>query len=396
MNNKTAKNELVLVLKDAQKDLSQLLNALQLAQYVILVVQNRQDYINLIKSTQPDFIVLDFLMSDVNSWQICRQLKNNPDLNNIPLLLINSSEKTAIAISELGWQNVHCIAQSSEPEKIVHFIKTRLQAKAANLVTKINDAGDRDLVVANHQLQATNRDLLNSNRDLEHFASMVSHDLQAPLRSLTMFSELLTSEYQDDLDPKAQEYLERIANSGSRMQTLIEDLLAYSRAGKGEQTWVMVDLNQALQQVKDNLHSAIAQSQAKIAVGDLPKILVNPLEINQLLQNLLENAIKFGGKAPDIKVTAVQKEGEWLISVTDNGIGIADEFQSEIFQAFKRLHSTDVYPGTGIGLAICQKIVERYGGEIGVKSTLGKGSTFYFTLPLHTRPQPLTFSSFKL
>ncbi|MDJ0596005.1 MAG: ATP-binding protein, partial [Pleurocapsa sp. MO_226.B13] len=265
-----------------------------------------------------------------------------------------------------------------------------LSAKTRDLATSTSDNRDRQLILANYQLQTANRDLLNLNRDLEHFASLVSHDLQAPLRSLTMFSELLIDEYRHELDPQAQKYLERISNSSSKMQALIEDLLAYSRAGKSEQTWIVVDLNQTLQQVQENLHDCIASEQAQINVSNLPKILINPTEILQLLQNLLENAIKFSDcQSPQIEVTAVQREREWLISITDNGIGIAAEFHSEIFQVFKRLNSAETYPGTGMGLAICQKIVERYGGKIWVESSLGEGSTFYFTLPLDICPQTL-------
>ncbi len=394
MNNQTINNQLILVLKDAHKDLSQLLNTLQLAQYMILVVQNRQDYLNQIKFTRPSFIILDLLMTDADGWQICVQLQNDLDTDFIPLVLLNSSVQTAAKIAELGWQNIDCIAETREPEKIVHLIKTRLSAKTRDLATPTSDNRDRQLILANYQLQTANRDLLNLNRDLEHFASLVSHDLQAPLRSLTMFSELLIDEYHHELDPQARKYLERISNSSLKMQALIEDLLAYSRAGKSKQTWIVVDLNQTLQQVQENLYSAIASKQAQINVSNLPKILINPTEIQQLFQNLLENAIKFSDcQSPQIEVRAVQREREWLISITDNGIGIAAEFQSEIFQVFRRLNSAEAYPGTGMGLAICQKIVERYGGKIWVESSLGEGSTFHFTLPLDIYPQSLAVNS---
>ena len=230
--------------------------------------------------------------------------------------------------------------------------------------------------LVNHQLQTTPNPLLSVNQDIDDFASMVSHDLQSSLRSLTMFAELLTSEYQDDLDIKGQEYLARISNSGSRMQALIENLRAYSHAGKSEQTWIAVNLKEVCHQVEENLQFAIAQSQAQITVGDLPEILINPTEISQVIQNLLENAIKFNQNTPHIEVNATQQEREWLISIRDNGIGIAEEFQSKIYQAFHRLNSTGVYPGTGIGLALCQKIIERYGGNMGVESTPGEGSKF--------------------
>ncbi len=394
MDKNIPKNQIILILKDRKKDLGQLLDALQLAQYIILVVQNIQDYVSVIESTQPSSIVIDFMMSDVDVWQVCQKLKSNPISANIPLVFINSSEDVARKITELGWLNVDCIAQSSEPEKTICLISNRLSAKKNSSVnssiataTKL----DQNSTSIAYQSPAEHRPLLSVNQDIDNFASIVSHDLQAPLRSLTMFAELLTSEYQDNLDVKGKEYLERISNSSSRMQALIENLQIYSHAGKSEQTWLTVDLKQICNQVAENLQFAIAKNDAQIAVGDMPKVLVNPTEISQVLQNLLENAIKFSGEQPPyIEVNATKTETEWLISVRDNGIGIAEEFQSKIFQAFHRLNSTDTYPGSGMGLAICQKIIESYGGTIGVESTEGKGSIFYFTLPIDMRPNPAT------
>ncbi|MEL7010484.1 MAG: ATP-binding protein [Cyanobacteria bacterium J06588_4] len=225
---------------------------------------------------------------------------------------------------------------------------------------------------------------------LDDFTSTVVHDLQAPLRSLTMFTELLAQEYQDELDEKGQQYLDRISHSGLRMQTLVEDLLAFSRAGVGEQTWMKVDLNQTIELVKADLQSAIASTAAQITVNKLPQILINPKDIHQLFQNLIENALKFCDRAPEISISVVAQGEEWLFTVEDNGIGIAPEFQSEIFEIFKRLYPADIYPGSGMGLAICQKIITRYDGTIWVESVVGKGSTFNFTIPINLCPQSPT------
>lgn len=386
MNNVNIRDKLVLVVKDAERDLSELLNALQLAEYIVLVVQNEQDSFTLAKSNQPSFIILDILMSEMKGWKICRRFKNSPETKQTSLILINSSVDIINQVSKLSWENVDCLTQDSKPEDVVALIKSRstfIAEPPLELYSKTTSTIKQDLLINNHQLGAVNRQLLDSNRDLETFAALISHDLQAPLRSLTMFTELLVDEYRDNLDEGAKKYLERISNSGSRMQTLIEDLLAYSLAGQSKQTWIMVDLNQVWDQVTENLHSAIAQSHAEIIVGNLPELLINPTEITQLLQNLLENALKFcGDHTPQINVSATKQEQEWLIAIADNGIGIAAEFQLQIFQVFRKLHSEDIYSGTGIGLSICQKIVARYGGKIWVESILGQGSTFYFTLPM--------------
>ncbi|MEL6927662.1 MAG: ATP-binding protein [Cyanobacteria bacterium J06600_6] len=219
--------------------------------------------------------------------------------------------------------------------------------------------------------------------DLAEFTSSMVEDLQAPLRSLTMFTELLTKEYQNDLDEKGQLYLDRISASGSRMQTLVEDLLTYSRTGTGEQTWIKVNLDLTVAQVQYDLKSEIAQSNAKIIVGDLPQLLLNPKEIYQLFKNLIENALKFSNGQPQIEISVTAQGEEWLFAIKDRGIGIAPECHLQVFEVFQRLHADDVYPGSGIGLAICQKIVHRYEGIIWVESRVGKGSTFYFTLPMN-------------
>lgn len=245
-----------------------------------------------------------------------------------------------------------------------------------NLVTSVNN-----------QQEITEAKSINQD-ELAEITNTIANDLEAPLRSLAMFTELLTEEYQDELDHQGQQYLDQIAHSSSRMQTLIEDLSIYSQIGTGEQTWITVDLNQIVEQIKLDLQSAIASSKVKITTKDLPQLLINPQEIYQLLHNLIDNAIKYGGAAtPQIQVTATVRQQSWLIAVTDNGIGIAPEFQSRIFEIFQRLDNVAACPGSGIGLAICQKIVKGYGGKIWLESKADQGSTFYFTLPLNTPPQ---------
>ena len=378
----TFKNQIVVILKDRKKDLSKLLDAL-LAQYIILIVQNKQDYVCAIDSTQPSLIIIDFMMSEVDVWQVCQKLKSNRTTAALPLVFINSSSDVAKKIAELGWQNVDCLSLNSEPEKTVCLIKNRLSAKhnaTSNQNTKLNTHSS-----------SNEHHLANKNRDIDSFAYIVSHELQAPLQSLTKFTELLSNEYHDNLDIKGQEYLKRISNSSSKMQAAIENLQTYFHAGKSEQTWITVDLKEICVSVVENLQSAIAQSKAQIVVGDLPKIITNPLEISQVLRNLLENAIKFNGaKSPYIEVNATKKKKEWLIWIRDNGIGIAEEFQSKIFQVFYRLDSSNDRSGIGMGLAVCQKIIESYGGKMGVESIEGKGSTFYFTLPIEINPKRST------
>ena len=219
--------------------------------------------------------------------------------------------------------------------------------------------------------------------DLEQFAAKLVEDLQIPLSSLNSLTALLISECQDDLDDVALS-LQQVNDSEEKIQALVADLQTYAKAGTSEQTWLTVDLNSVLDRVLDNLQGEIRANAAEITSGDLPRILINPQEIHQILTHLIDNGLKFAKTSPKIEITAARQLREWVIAVADNGIGIA-EASSDIFKVFQRLHP-DVYPGSGIGLAICQKIVHRYGGRIWVESTIDCGSTFYFTIPINISP----------
>ncbi|MFN6560173.1 MAG: PAS domain S-box protein [Nostoc sp. ChiSLP01] len=249
------------------------------------------------------------------------------------------------------------------------------------------------------ELQKLNEELKRSNQELEQFAYVASHDLQEPLRAVTGYTQLLENEYQSSLDDFAKEYLVYIVDGAKRMQQLIQDLLAYSRVGTRGHEFVLVDCNVALSLALSNLHVAIAESKAIITHDYLPKLLADKTQIVQLFQNLVGNAIKFCRKEPPkIHIGAFTRDGEaggefltpnsplpishfqWLIWVQDNGIGIKSQYLERIFEVFRRLHTRREFPGTGIGLAICKKIVERHGGCIWAESVPGVGTVFYFTI----------------
>jgi PAS domain S-box-containing protein len=234
------------------------------------------------------------------------------------------------------------------------------------------------------ELKSVEEELRRANADLEQFAYSASHDLQEPLRSVRIFSELLAGRYREKLDGQALEFLDRVVQGASRMEILLRDLLAYSQAGRIDKPAEPQDANVALQAAMADLMVAISESEAVIESGPLPMLPVNETHLQQLFQNLLSNAIKYRlpGVAPRIQITVERQTGMWLFSVCDNGIGIEPEHQERIFGLFKRLHTSKQYSGTGIGLALCHRIVEQYRGRIWVESEPGRGSAFRFTLPV--------------
>ncbi len=228
---------------------------------------------------------------------------------------------------------------------------------------------------------AQTEELARSNAELQRFAYVASHDLKEPMRNVTIFAQLLDRRYRAQLDSDATAYVDEIIRSAKRMSEMIAGLLEYSRVGLQRDLVVKeVDMRNLLSHALENLKLSIAQTGAVINIGALPRVSCAPLEIVQLWQNLVGNAIKYGGDRPTIDISAEAHHAEWIFAVRDQGIGIAPHLHQKIFELFKRLHARD-YPGTGLGLTICKAIVERHHGRIWVESEEGKGATFRFTLP---------------
>lgn len=225
--------------------------------------------------------------------------------------------------------------------------------------------------------------LTESNKELEKFAYVASHDLQEPLRMVTNFTGLLEKRYKSALDERGIEYIKLSSSAAARMQELIEDLLEYSKLGSEAETYSEISSSFALDYVKENLSEAIKESKAVITCDNLPFIVTNPIRFARLLQNLIGNSLKYSKKnlIPKIHIGASEGADYWQFYVKDNGIGMKQEYCEKIFLPFKRLHGKDEYSGTGIGLSICKKIVEKFGGKIWAESELDIGSTFYFTVP---------------
>jgi len=256
----------------------------------------------------------------------------------------------------------------------------RRQAEAS--LKQLNEELEARVQERTAALNEANASLVHSNRELEQFAYVASHDLQEPLRAVNSYTQLLARKYEGNLDAKADKYIGYIIEGATRMQQLINDLLSFSRVGTRAKELKPTACEAVLSQVRDNLMVAIAESNAVVTHEPLPTVMGDETQLIQLLQNLISNAIKFRREEPPrVHVSAVQREKEWAFEVRDNGIGMESEYFERIFMIFQRLHSRSEYPGNGIGLANCKKIVDRHGGCIWVESTPGVGTTFHFTIP---------------
>jgi PAS domain S-box-containing protein len=261
-----------------------------------------------------------------------------------------------------------------------HFTRAEISTMRA-VADQVAIAMERQRTQA--ALRQSAEELKRSNLDLEQFAYVASHDLQEPLRAVGGYVRLLERNLSNSLDARSREFITGAFDGAVRMERLIEDLLAYSRIGSRGREFAPTELDTLLGQALDNLRASIASARASVTCEPLPRVAVDATQIMQVFQNLVGNALKFRGEAPPaIHVGASQQDGRWVISVRDNGIGIDPEYFGKIFHLFQRLHTRKQYPGTGIGLALCKRIIERHGGTIWVESQPGKGATFYFSIPI--------------
>jgi PAS domain S-box-containing protein len=287
------------------------------------------------------------------------------------LALIN--EERLIANKELAFQVEE---KGKRADELAVLNEERLAANK-ELAFQVEEKGKRA-----DELTLINVELARSNSELEQFAYVATHDLQEPLRAVASCVQLLQKRYEGKLDERADEFITHAVDGTKRMQTLINDLLAYSRISTHAKAFESTDCGQVLEEALANLAVAIGESNAEVTHSVLPTVSGDSTQLTQLFQNLIGNGLKFRGELPPkIHIGAALKKGEWFFSVADNGIGMEPQFFERVFQVFQRLHTRKKYQGTGIGLAICKKVVERHGGHIWIESEPGKGATFCFTIP---------------
>jgi len=253
--------------------------------------------------------------------------------------------------------------------------ENNLQLANESLEATVQDR-TRELVTLNEQLRKTNK-------ELEEFVYVASHDLQEPLRAMTSFIEILSIDHGDNLDPDAKDLIARAGEGARQAQTMIKELLDYGRINSMKKPQI-IDLSATLKRILEMMRNVVETGSVQITYDPMPVITADDIQLGRLFQNLLSNAIKFRRKDVPLKIhiSAEERSGEWVISVKDNGIGIDPKHKEQIFRIFQRLHTRTEYPGTGVGLAVCKKIVEAHGGKMWIESEAGNGSIFYFSLPM--------------
>ncbi|WP_445244719.1 ATP-binding protein [Microcoleus sp. OTE_8_concoct_300] len=417
----------ILVVDDTAENLRLLSTMLTQSGYTPRCVINGKMALRACNSNPPDLILLDIMMPEMNGYEVCQHLKLEAKTREIPVIFISAKDEVFDKVNAFAVGGVDYISKPFQFEEVLARIESHLslrnlqkQLKEQNVLLQEEITSrlavektlheknqilqqeistrravekalqEQNLVlqqeISNRQraesaLLKSNQELARSNAELEQFAYVASHDLQAPLATIASYAQLLEKRYKDQLDSQASKFIGNIVLGCTRMQTLIDDLLEYSRVGRSQKPFQLTDCNQAVEQALANLQGAIRETQAVVTYSELPAVMGDISQLVQLFQNLVGNSIKYRHDAPPVvHITACKQEKDWLFSVSDNGIGIATQHQARIFQIFQRLHTQKEYSGTGIGLAICQKIVERHGGYIWVESKPGQGSTFYFTV----------------
>ena len=327
---------------------------------------------------QPDLVLLNVVMPGMDGFATCEAIRLLPGGEQTPILMVTGLGDTASIL------RAYEAGATDFIQKPVNWVilgqRARYMLRASRTLESLQRSEEKNRALLEQTRQVA--------EELRQFAYVASHDLQEPLRMVTSYVQLLAERYHDQLDAEAQEFIGYAVEGAQRMHALIVDLLAYSRVERQAPEWTETDGEVVVEQAMHDLRLAVAESRAVVTHDALPTVTAVPGQFRQLLENLLSNALKFRGPEPPRIHLSAQRQGtEWVFSVRDNGIGLDPLHATRIFQMFQRLHTHREYPGTGIGLAICKKIVTRHGGRIWVESELGKGATFFFTLPAPLDPE---------
>jgi signal transduction histidine kinase len=379
-------SERILIHAPFGRDAALLREILRQEQFVVEVCSCFEQLCASIPEGAGAILIGDEALGQSQVLRLSEELADQPAWSDLSLLVMTTGGRTNLT----SQYRLHTLEPLRGPMTLLERplrIATLLSAVRSALRSRRRQYQLRDLLQREIEnaasLRTANEALRQSNASLAEFAYVASHDLQEPLRSVTAYTQLLSRRYKGQLDQTADEYIQFATDGALRMKALIEDLLQYAQVtSRASPPQLKADSNDALAVAQENLEALIKETAATIESDSLPSIAVDSTQLVQLFQNLIGNAIKYRseGIPPYVRVAAIRQGPDWRFSVSDNGIGFAQEYAEHVFGIFKRLHRNTV-PGTGIGLALCKRIVENHGGRIWAESQPGKGSTFYFLLP---------------
>jgi signal transduction histidine kinase len=375
----------VLIVDDTPANVRVLAEYLDGHGFNVTVAQDGEEGLERARFGRPDLVLLDAMMPGWDGFETCRRLKADPATSAIPVIFMTALSEVGDKVRAYEAGGVDYITKPFHAEEVLARVNTHLALR--NMQRQLQERNEalqrevRERERAEQVLAERSRELARSNAELERMAYIASHDLQEPLRMVASYVQLLERRYMGQLDADAHEFIGFAVDGARRMQALIDDLLTISRVDTKGRPLQRVELGEALDAALRSLRIAIDERDAKVQAGPLPAVLGDAAQLTQVFQNLLSNAVKFcQASAPLVEISARRDGAQWRICVRDNGIGVPEEHRERIFGMFQRLHGRREYAGTGIGLAICQKIVERHGGSIRVEAAQGGGSVFIFTL----------------
>lgn len=331
------------------------------AGFVVEEAATGEDALRSVRQHPPDLVLLDVNLPDINGFEVCRRIKNDPETQRLPVIFLTASKLSDLdVVTGLDHGGDNYLREPVDPDVLIATIRALLRLKEAE------DA------------------LVRSNEQLRRFAFVVSHELQEPLRMVKSYTQLLAQRYKDSLGPEANEFIGYTVNGVTRMEAFIHDMLSYSQAAEADMEMRPFACLNVVEWALLELQSAIEESGARVTWDPLPVVYGDPMRLSQVFKNLIGNAIKYRSHlAPHIHVSVKEEGEEHIVCIRDNGIGIDPQYSENIFVLFKRLHGRE-RSGSGVGLAICKEIVEHHGGRIWVESNPEFGSSFYFTLPTAT------------
>ena len=369
----------ILIVDDMPANLEVVTSHLERQGYRAVVALSGDEGIERAEYVQPDLILLDVMMPGIDGFEICRRLKAGDRTRAIPVIFMTALSDTTDKLAGFAAGAVDYVTKPLNGAEVLARIESHLALYALRRQLAAQNAQLQQEIAVRAEAEAA---LQRSNTEFEQLAYVASHDMQEPLRKIASYLQLLSQRYQGQLDADADEFIGYAVDGAKRMQALINDLLAFSRVGTKAKPFAPADCGLIVKTALADLQFSIEDAGARVDVGDLPMVMGDATQLSQLFRNLISNAIKFRrDEPPVVRVTSERSEAFWRFTVSDNGIGIAAEYFERIFVIFQRLHGRSQYAGTGIGLAICKKIVERHGGQIEVRSVEGEGSEFAFTLP---------------